>query len=287
MILIGRFETSMLVFIHINKTAGRTVRYILRSSFGIRHCEAEPLRAGQSGQSFSTDDLKLARKLYPHLESIGGHRVTGYVDLQENGTEFKYFAFMRDPVKTCASRFQYNVQYRGKKDLVFEEWIQKEWTRNSQTKLIAGAADADSAIQIIKDKNIFIGLTERFDESMLLLKKLRAQDLNISYRRVNVASDNKIAQRILSNESTRQMLIEANRVDQQLYDYVRKELYPLYQREYGSTLESHVAHYQQTKENNFNQWNLTMSRLKQFMVYKPLLYLYRLSARHRSRFALS
>lgn len=277
----------MLVFIHINKTAGRTVRYILRSSFGTRHCEAEPINLRVSGEPFTTNDLKLVRKLYPSLESIGGHRVTGYADLQENGTEFKYFTFMRDPLKTCASRFQYNVQYRGKKDLLFEKWIQKDWTRNSQTKLIAGAADVESAIRVIKDKKIFVGLTERFDESMLMLKELRAMDLNISYRRVNVASDNTIAQNILSNESSRQILIEANRADQEVYDYVRLELYPLYQREYGSSLDSDLAHYQQTKENNFNQWNLTMSRLKQFMVYKPLLYLYRLSARHRSRFALS
>jgi hypothetical protein len=153
--------------------------------------------------------------------------------------------------------------------------------------LVAGAADADSAIRIIKDKNIFIGLTERFDESMLLLKGLRANNLNISYRRVNVATDNTIAQKILSNESTRQMLIEANQVDQELYDFVTQELYPHYQREYGSSLEKDVAQYQQTRENNFNQWNLTMSRVKQFMVYKPLLYIYRLSARHRSRLALS
>jgi len=277
----------MLVFIHINKTAGRTVRYILRSSFGIRHCEAEPLHARRSDQPFSTDDLIRLRKLYPRLESIGGHRVTGYIDLHENGTDFKYFTFMRDPVRTCASRFQYNVQYRGKKDLVFEEWIQKDWTRNSQTKLIAGSIDVEKAIQIIKDKNIFVGLTEHFDESMLLLKELRAKYLNISYRRVNVAGDNTLAQKLLSNESTKQMLIEANRVDQELYDYVRQELYPLYQRGYGPSLETDIAHYQQTKENNFNQWNLTMSRLKQYMIYKPLLYVYRLSERRRSRFALS
>lgn len=277
----------MLVFIHINKTAGRTVRYILRSSFGTRHCEAEPVHTGQPGRAFSASDLKLARKLYPRLESIGGHRVTGYADLQENGTEFKYFAFMRDPVKTCASRFQYNVQYRGKKDLVFEEWIQRDWTRNSQTKLIAGSADLNNAIRIIREKNIFIGLTERFDESMVLLKGLRANNLNISYRRVNVASDNTIAQKILSDHSTRQMLIEANRIDQELYDYVRQELYPFYQSEYGPSLESDVTQYQQTRENNFNQLNLTMSRLKQFALYKPLLYLYRISARHRSRIAVS
>jgi hypothetical protein len=277
----------MLVFIHINKTAGRTVRYILRSSFGTRHCEAEPWQAPGSNVYFSAQDLQRLRRVYPQLESIGGHRVTGYMDLHEPGTEFKYFTFMRDPVKTCASRFQYNIQYRGKKDLVFEEWIQRDWTRNSQTKLIAGAADIEKAVRIIKDKGIFIGMTERFDESMLLLKGLRAKNLNISYQRVNVASDNTIAQKLLSDETSRQILIEANRVDLELYEYVRQELYPFYQKEYGPSLESDLAQYQQTKDNNFNQWNLTTSRLKQYAIYKPLLSMYRFSARGRSRFAVS
>ena len=278
----------MLVFIHINKTAGRTVRYILRSSFGVRHCEAEPWQARHSSdQPFSAHDLKLSRRIYPRLESIGGHRVTGYTDLGGDASEFSYFAFMRDPIKTCASRFQYNIQYRGKKNLDFEEWIQRDWTRNSQIKLIAGSADVDSAIRIIKEKNIFVGLTERFDESMLLLKGLRANNLNISYRRVNVASDNSIAQSILSNEKTRQLLIEANRVDQELYDYVSQELYPMWQKEYGPSLKNDLATYQQVREHNFNQLNLTTSRLKQFLLYRPLVYMYRLSAGRRGRLALS
>src|SRR3989304_3570927 len=184
----------MLVFIHINKTAGRTVRYILRSSFGLRHCEVEPWRAPGTDPPFSTYDLQRLRRFYPNLESIGGHRVTGYVDLQENGTQFKYFTFMRDPLKTCASRFQYNIQYRGKKHLIFEEWIQKEWTRNHQTKMIAGVPDVNKAIRIIQDKNIFVGLTERFDESMVLLKALVADNLNISYKPVNVAPQKALAE---------------------------------------------------------------------------------------------
>ena len=186
----------MLVFIHINKTAGRTVRYILRSSFGLRHCEVEPWHDRRKPAPFSTYDLQRLRRLYPNLESIGGHRITGYSDLQENGTEFKYFTFMRDPLKTCASRFQYNVQYRGKKHLVFEEWIQRDWPRNHQTKMIAGVADVDEAIRIIQAKNIFVGLTEHFDESMVLLKALIVDNLNISYKRVNVASDNTIVKKI-------------------------------------------------------------------------------------------
>jgi hypothetical protein len=265
----------MLVFIHINKTAGRTVRYILRSSFGLRHCEVEPWHAPWTGPPFSTDDLQRLRKLYPHLESIGGHRVTGYIDLHENATEFRYFTYMRDPLETSASRFQYNVQYRGKKDLVFEEWIQRDWPRNHQTKMIAGVADVDEAIRILQAKHIFVGLTERFDESMVLLKGLIAKELNISYQRVNVSRNNTIKEHLLTTESTRQMLIEANQADLELYDFVEQELYPSLQREYGPSLEADVARYRQTQSNSFDYWNLTLSRLKQYLIYKPLLYLYR------------
>jgi hypothetical protein len=265
----------VLVFIHINKTAGSTVRYILRSTFGVNHCEVEPWHAPWLDPPFSAHDLQRLRKLYPHLESIAGHRITGYVDLQENGTEFKYFSFMRDPLKTCASRFQYNIQYRKKKNLVFEEWIQKEWPRNRQTKMFAGAADVNKAIQIIKDKNIFIGLTERFDESMILLKALKAKNLNISYQPVNVARKNSIAENLLSNEKTRQLLIEANQADLELYDFVKKELYPGFQRSYGPKLELDVSNYQNNRDKNFNGRNITLSRVKQYFIYKPLLYLSR------------
>jgi hypothetical protein len=261
----------MLVFIHINKTAGRTVRYMLRSSFGVRHCEVETRRVNGEKQPFSSADLRQLRKLYPRLESIAGHSVTGNINLEEHGTRFDYFTFVREPLKTCASRFQYNVQYRGHKDLVFEEWIERDWTRNNQTRMISGTTDANDAIRMIKEKQIFVGLTEHFDESILMLKRLLANDLDISYKRVNVAQDNKLAQALLTNERTRQLLIEANQADLELYRYIIEELYPAYRREYGPTLKADVADYKRTRRNSFNYWNLTLSRLKQYVVYKMAL----------------
>jgi len=265
----------MLVFIHINKTAGRTVRYILRSTFGLRHCEVEPGHAAWSGPPFSTQDLLRLRKIYPKLSSIGGHRIRAYVDLEENGTEFKYFTFMRDPIKTTASHFQYNIQYRGKKNLVFEDWIQRDWPRNRQTKMIARDANVSEAIRTIQAKGVFVGITERFDESMILLKDLIVPDLNISYRPVNVARSNTLAQQLLSTARTRQLLIEANQADIELYNFVKQELYPTYQQEYGDSLQSDVLDCQQNGGHKFNQWNLTLSRMKQYLGYKPLLYLAR------------
>ena len=267
--------TSMLVFVHINKTAGSTVRYILRSSYGLRHCDVEPWHSAQDDPPFSTSDLRRLRRLYPDLASIAGHRIVGYVDLQEHGTDFAYFTFLRDPLKLCASRFQYHVDHRKKKGLVFEDWIQQEWLRNSQTQRIAGTQSVDDAIRVIAERGMFIGLTERFDESMVLLKALRASDLNIAYSPVNVASKGTIARSLLADNRARQALVEANLADLALYEHVTNELYPGFEREYGSGLDEAVVEYRSASEKTFNRRNLTLSRAKLHGLYRPLLRLYR------------
>ena len=265
----------MLVFIHINKTAGSTVRYILRSSYGLRHCDVEPWHSARDDPPFSTSDLRRLRRLYPELASIAGHRLTGYVDLREQGTDFAYFTILRDPLKLCASRFQYHIDHRKKKHLVFEEWIQRDWLRNAQTQRIAGTQDVDDAIRMIGARGMFVGLTERFDESLVMLKALRARDLNIAYSPVNVARRDSIASRLLADSRTRQALVDANRSDLALYEYVTRELYPGFEREYGARLQEAVSEHRSTAQQTFNRRNLTLSRMKRHALYRPMLRLYR------------
>jgi hypothetical protein len=264
----------VLVFIHINKTAGSTVRYILRSSYGVRHCDVEPWHGARGEPPFSTADLLRLRRLYPELASIAGHRVTGYVDLREPGTDFAYFTILRDPLKLCASRFQYHVDYRRKRHLVFEDWIQQEWLRNAQTQRIAGTQNVEDAIRVIGERSMFVGLTERFDESMVLLKALRARDLSIAYSPVNVAKKGSIAASLLEGSRTRQALVDANQADLALYEFVSNELYPAFVREYGAGFEDAVLEYRNVSK-TFNRRNLTMSRLKRHGLYRPTLRLYR------------
>ncbi|MGQ0850064.1 MAG: hypothetical protein ACT4OP_13330 [Actinomycetota bacterium] len=267
----------MIVFVHINKTGGSTLRYLLRSSFGWRHCDVEPWHGRWVDPPFSAEDLRRVRRLYPHLESIAGHRVTGYVDLARPATETLYVTVLRDPIRACASRFQYNVDYRGKKHLVFDEWIKKDWVRDYQTKRIAGVADLAEAVKVIEKRGMFVGLTERFDESMVMFRGLRAPNLDISYRRVNVAADNTLTRSLLTDHRTRALIVDANKVDQQLYDYVVEKLYPNYQRDYGPALSEEVKKFQSNR-GDFNDLNITLSRVKQISLQQPLLYLYRRQA---------
>lgn len=265
----------MLVFIHINKTAGSTVRYILRSSYGVRHCDVEPWHSAREDPPFSIADLRRLRRLYPNLASIAGHRITGYVDLREPGTDVAYFTILRDPLKLCASRFQYHVDYRQKRHLVFEDWIQQEWLRNAQTQRIAGTQRVDDAIRVLDERGMFVGLTERFDESMVLLQSLRAHDLNIAYSPVNVARKGSIAASLLGDSRTRQALVDANQADLALYEYVSNELYPEYECEYGAGLGEAVLEYRNNSRKTFNRRNLTLSRAKRHGLYRPALWLYR------------
>jgi hypothetical protein len=265
----------MLVFVHINKTAGTTMRYILRSTYGSRHCDVEPWQGTQNETPFTSEDLRRLRTLYPQLASIAGHRVMGYVDLEEEGTEFRYFTFLRDPVRMCASRFQYHVDHRKKKGLVFEEWIQRDWLRDAQTKRIAGTASVEAAIRVIERKQMFVGLTERFDESIVLLKGLRAGELDIDYRPVNVARRNTLAEELLSSKDAREAIAEANRADLALYAYATEKLFPAQRREYGPLLDEAVEEHARRAGRDWNRRNVVTSRLKQHALYRPLLKLYR------------
>jgi hypothetical protein len=273
-------DRSLLVFIHINKTAGTTVRYVLRSSYGARHCDVEPWHGAWEDPPFSTPDLRRVRRLYPRLASVAGHRVTGYADLEEPGTELRFLTFLREPIALCASRFQYQLDYR-KKERVFEEWIHNDWVRDAQTQRLGGTTNVHDAIAVVDKKDVFVGTTERFDESMVLLKALRAPDLDIRYEKVNVAKSSEVAKRLLSDPATRRMIVDANQADLELYEYVQRELYPTYQAAYGPSLDDAVAKYR-SGEHAFNRRRLAMFGLKHRLVLRPALRLYRSRRRHEA-----
>lgn len=268
-------DGRLLVHVHITKTGGSTLNHILRSSYGMRHCPVEPWDSRSAHIPFTLEDLRKVRRLYPNLRSIAGHRVFGYVDLSDGDTEADYFALIRDPIKACASRFQHKVETTGNWDYdEFEDWIRQDWIRNRHTKAIVGSDDVDAAIRLIRDKNIFVGLTERYDESMVLLKHRLAPDLDISYRPVNVASKRSVSQRLLADERRRAMIEEAQASDVELLRRVKEELWPEYLEEYGPTFEADVDEYRRAR-GDFNDVNIFLSRLKAYAVYKPALYIHR------------
>lgn len=214
----------MLGFVHIEKTAGTSVKFILRNSTILRHCDIMPQeRYG----IVSDEDLKLAKRAFFFgLQSISGH---GLINPTENISDpIQYFTILRDPLQRCASHYQHIKRSRRRKgeDISFEEFIQDETKRDFQVRKIAGEPDLDKALQDLKEKFLFVGLTERFAESMEIFRHLCPYKINIRYSRLHVAKDNSAKKEVLETPHLRKLLEEGNALDSKLYEFVRDVLYP-------------------------------------------------------------
>jgi hypothetical protein len=146
---------------------------------------------------------------------------------------------LREPLTRTASHYQYDFQV-GEVDLPFEEWITHDAVRDRQTRIIAGpGGTAEEAIELL-GKFALVGLTERFDESLVMLgRKCGLRDLR--YAKKWVAPSDDIKKRLLADPATREMLAEVNREDLALYEHVMREVYPKQQAEHGHGLDTDVA----------------------------------------------
>jgi hypothetical protein len=52
---------------------GSTVRYMLPSSYGARHCDVEPWHAASEDPPCSAEDLRRVRTISPRWDRIAGH----------------------------------------------------------------------------------------------------------------------------------------------------------------------------------------------------------------------
>ena len=254
----------MLGFIHIAKTGGQTVQSMLSSAFGPAHTEAihwrAPVATVGAGQRFvvpkySPDDFRRLLRLCPWTRSVSGHPVALWSGLHEVVPDVRYFCLVRDPVRRGASHYQFQVRTEAP-DLSWREWIAWPVHHNHQVKMLARKGTAAEAIAAIRRHNVFVGLTERFDESLVLLRKLVAPGINIAYRRTNTASSNEIARALLEDPAARADMERVYAEDRILYEFVRDELYPEYVRRYGPGLEEDVAAFRAARERRFNRRNV-------------------------------
>ena len=225
-------------FVHIFKTAGTTVKLILRNSTYLRHCDLQPLV--QRG-IFTNDDFKFLRKIFFFgVRSISGHSLR--CPTAHLSAPIQYFTLVRDPLQRCLSHYQQIKRRRRERgeDITFEEFIQDEDVANHQVRHIAGDPDLAKAKHELSQRYLFVGLTERFAESMLVLQRLCPYPLKLEYTRRHVTMDNSAKQEVLANLEHCRLLQESNQLDLQLYAYVRDELYPELREKAGLSVADDV-----------------------------------------------
>jgi len=213
-------------FVHIPKTAGSTVKFVLRNSFGIRHCD---VRAAGRHPRFHPDDLALARMVHPGLRSIAGHALIHPSELLRG---VGFFTVLREPVSRVASAYAHHVRGNRRKRLgqpvlPLEEFLARDKPGGFQNFQISGGPDVAKARRIVAEHFFSVGLMERFDESLAVLAALSPHPLDTRYERKNAApAGDPVKKQVLTDPGMRRLVEEANGSDRELYAWVAETLYP-------------------------------------------------------------
>jgi hypothetical protein len=231
-----------LAIAHIHKTAGTTLSGVLKAAFGGRYCLVES--PDPAAPFFGAAHLMQMRRLYPRLEVLMGHEIHPYGDLHDAAPGLSYATFLREPILRCASHYQYDVQVGGV-HLPLEEWITHEVSPNRQTRHLAGpGATASDAIAVLEDRVDFVGLTEEFDASLVMMAAGYGFP-RLGYVRKWSAPRDDIKRRILDDPASVDILVEANREDVALYRYAVEEIFPRQEAAYGPRLASDLAEFRE------------------------------------------
>ena len=212
----------VVAFVHIQKTAGTSMKFILKHSFGLGHCDVNPLDPAP-GTPFARTDLHFVRKVYPRLRSISGHEIIE--PTRHLGDQVMPYTMLRDPVARMISHFQ-DKNVRGRAGLALDEFLDDPDQHDFQVRKIAGEADLEKAKTLLEERYFFVGLTEQFASSLRLFAAACPYPVDLRYQRQNKAGDDSISRRLRADDDAMARIRAANRLDLALYDYVADTLLP-------------------------------------------------------------
>jgi hypothetical protein len=243
-----------IIFLHIHKTAGMSLRGLFVKNY-------------RDGGQFNTDLMDIAAadwgacrdrvrcwdpETMAACRVFKGHMPFGLHELLPGPS--RYITFLRDPVRRVLSHYRMAVR---KKQLPHDHWIdpsRADWNLgaapalarsfdNGQTRMLAGAdlqlpfgACTDEHLQLAK-RNIdthfdFVGLTERFDLSLMLMRRVCGWKWHF-YVPDNVAPPDRV---FIAPEIAGQVRA-LNRFDEDLYRHARERFDQL-AKNHGWTLKA-------------------------------------------------
>lgn len=223
-----------LIFLHISKTAGTSIRYVLRKNYPRR-------------EIFHVIDMSAARFYFALLDLRSRHRRFGCV-MGHFGYgvhrfvhhDCQYFTMLRDPVKRMISKYHFTLRKKGDprnwlaqaRQIGLEEFIEGRQHINRQTRALAavdgrfhtgnpgdeiGHADLARAKANLVNGISVVGIAELFDESMVLFQKAFGW-ADIRYVRSNVSptKESDIPDQVIER------IRKINHFDCELYSYAQE-----------------------------------------------------------------
>lgn len=254
----------MLCFCHMIKAAGTTLNYIFRNNYGYNFVETQK-------EPFTPKDLEILLSINRNIKAIAGHHLKSYTGLDSVCSDLEYITFLREPIDRYISHYNHS-RTRNYHQLTLEEWTKKlplqHAELNYQTKFIAGSDDLERAKKILANDFAFVGLAEKFDESLILMKKiLNLQDFDSRYQRMNVNQKKLITKNEISHDFMEE-LRELNKLDYELYRFINDELFEEQKCKYGSCFVEELNNFRLSNEN----YKFRKSQLLKFRIGKYLIY---------------
>ena len=225
----GYNASDTIIFLHIPKTAGKSLRNVLiKQYWGNKMFYFYP--------NPTAEELEALRHLTDEkdVKVVLGHYRYGVHEYLRR--PYTYLTFIRNPIDQVISHYYHLV--RSDKE-VHQRIIEKnrslrsfadfEWAKNLQTAFITGTQDIreiekdpEGALTLAKKRlseDIYqFGVTEKFDESLLLFREKLGWK-NLVYQRFNVAKNRPENHQL--NDEDLQKIRKNNQLDLRLYEFGR------------------------------------------------------------------
>jgi hypothetical protein len=275
-VLLARERTPtprpLLCFIHIERAGGTTLHHILRNNYLSFATLTPSLWSNEADAVVTAQEIRGLLRWLPFMKGFGGHSTRLYAGYEEATSHpVKYFTFLRHPVARYLSHFRYQVDTMGL-PWSLEAFLDEPRFANFMTNRIAGRPDLARAKELLRTRCTFVGLTERFDESLLLLQEaLNLPDLDVRYERQNEgksAGESTVGAAPLDDHEILERVQSRNELDLELYDFAANVLFPDYVSRYGADLERDRARFQAERQG----FRFSRSRRLAWAVYRKAGY---------------
>ncbi len=230
-------QENTLLFLHIPKTAGTTLRKILHRQYDEKKIFTISYKQWPTK---AKEDLAYCLKNNEKINLIKGHMPYGW-HLEFDIPDFHYLIFLRDPVERVISQYfferipgrpLYDIASKlSLKEFVLESNVIE--VDNLQTRYISGdlfspyghcdSANFEKAKSILESKDTSIGITERFTDSIFFCKLKFEWQQPIFFSSSNRNKKTKPKDLTTSYEEIKALIAQKNEYDLKLYGIAKQK----------------------------------------------------------------
>ena len=220
----------MLVYLHIPKNGGMTMKSIFDRELGNR---VKYVYSDAVGEFISETKLaRIAKSLDSHIKVLFSPNIRPLDAEISRSLNLNYATLIRHPVKRAISLYYEerrateganHISQRSFEEYVRERPKYDNAISNWQTYNITKKATFEQARELL-EQFLVVGVVGHFDMSLLVMRELGGlSGFKIYYKKQNVSVEKKITMKTLP-EKTLEMLLEMNQEDLKLFEYANTRL---------------------------------------------------------------